>query len=347
MAEAVILAIDAGTTGVTALLVDHAGEIRARGYRELTQYYPKPGWVEHDPNEIWNATLSAAGDALSVRADCAPIAMGIASQRETLLFWDRKDGRPLHRAIVWQCRRSEPICQELRSAGLEPDVNRKTGLRLDPYFSGTKALWLSRDDASLPGRIADGTVCFGTVDSWLAWQLTGGAAHVTDVTNASRTLCFDIERQSWDDELLTLFGLNRSVMPQVRQSGARHADTTACGGIPPGLPIAALVGDQQAAAYGPGMFRTRHDEGNLRHRLLHSGLNRGPEAEGMRWRVQFSSPGLRFSGVGTTSESSPMLRRQNGWHRVCRMLLGWSLCRLSPGWVRRIGVRRYVALFTA
>ena len=266
VAEAVILAIDAGTTGVTALLVDHSGEIRARGYRELTQFYPKPGWVEHDPIEIWNATLGAAGDALSVGADCAPIAVGIASQRETLLFWDRKEGRPLHRAIVWQCRRSDSICEELRDAGLEPEINRKTGLRLDPYFSGTKALWLSREDASLPRRIAEGTVCFGTVDSWLAWLLSGGREHVTDVTNASRTLCFDIDEQSWDDELLTLFGLNRSVMPQVRQSGARHAETTACGEIPAGLLIAALVGDQQASAYGqacftPGMTKATYGTG--------------------------------------------------------------------------------------
>jgi glycerol kinase len=254
MAEDAILAIDAGTTGVTALLVDHDGGVRARGYRELTQYYPRPGWVEHDPEEIWAATLSAVEDALVATPDCTPVAIGVANQRETMLFWDRADGRPLHRAIVWQCRRSEPICRELEEAGLEPELRRKTGLRLDPYFSGTKALWLRREDASLPGRIAKGDVCFGTVDSWLAWKLSGGTAHVTDVTNASRTLCYDIDRLVWDDDLLATFGLNASVMPEVRASGAIHGTTAGCGPVPAGLKIAALAGDQQAATYGQACF---------------------------------------------------------------------------------------------
>ncbi len=254
MAEDVILAIDTGTTGVTALLVDHSGAVRARGYRELTQYYPRPGWVEHDAIEIWEAVLSAAGEALAAAPDCAPIAVGVANQRETLLFWDRKDGRPLHRAIVWQCRRSESICRELRDAGMEAEIRRKTGLRLDPYFSGTKALWLCRNDESLRGHIARGDVCFGTIDSWLAWQLSGGAVHVTDVTNASRTLCYDIDRMAWDEDLLATFGLSAAVMPEVEPSGAIHGRTAGSGGIPQGLTIAALAGDQQAAAYGQACF---------------------------------------------------------------------------------------------
>jgi len=146
VASDAILAIDAGTTGVTALLVDHAGAVRASGYRELTQYYPRPGWVEHDADEIWQASLAAAGDCLVKGPAHRPIAVGVANQRETLLFWDRRGGEPLHRAIVWQCRRSAAICEELRAAGLEAEVARKTGLRLDPYFSGTKALWLTRRD---------------------------------------------------------------------------------------------------------------------------------------------------------------------------------------------------------
>jgi glycerol kinase len=249
-----ILAIDAGTTGVTALLVGHRGAPVARGYRELTQHYPQPGWVEHDADEIWAATLAAAGECLATAPEARPVALGVANQRETMLFWDRRSGAPLQRAIVWQCRRSAAICEELHAAGLEPEVARKTGLRLDPYFSGTKALWLTRQDETLRSRVARGDVCFGTVDSWLAWRLSGGAVHVTDATNASRTLCFDIDRLDWDDSLLQTFGLNRAVMPEVRASGHEYAKTVASGALPDGLPIAALVGDQQAALFGQACF---------------------------------------------------------------------------------------------
>ena len=255
MAEDAILAIDAGTTGVTALLVDHDGAVQAQGHRDLTQYYPRPGWVEQDAGEIWEASLAAAAEALAKAPSYRPVAVGVANQRETLLFWDRRSAEPLHRAIVWQCRRSESICQELRAAGLEPDIASKTGLRLDPYFSGTKALWLSRRDESLRRGIDAGTVCFGTVDSWLAWRLSGGACHVTDVTNASRTLCYDIDRLAWDEELLSLFGLNLAAMPEVRPSAFRYGVTIASAALPSGLPIAALVGDQQAAAFGQACFR--------------------------------------------------------------------------------------------
>ncbi len=266
MAAEAILAIDAGTTGVTALLVDHDGAVRGSGYRELTQHYPQPGWVEHDANEIWAATLAAVGDCLASAPEYRAIALGVANQRETLLFWDRRSGEPLQRAIVWQCRRSAGICEELRSAGLEPEVARKTGLRLDPYFSGTKALWLTRRDETLRSRVAKGDVCFGTIDSWLTWRLTGGTAHVTDATNASRTLCFDIDKLDWDDALLQAFGLNRRVMPEVGPSGAVRAKTLAAGVLPGGLPIAALVGDQQAALFGqacfePGMTKATYGTG--------------------------------------------------------------------------------------
>ena len=266
MAAEAILAIDAGTTGVTALLVDHGGVVRSSGYRELTQYYPQPGWVEHDAEEIWQATLAAAGDCLAKSPEYEPIAVGVANQRETMLFWERRSGEPRHRAIVWQCRRSAAICEELRAAGLEAEVARKTGLRLDPYFSGTKALWLTRQDETLRARIAKGDVCFGTIDSWLAWRLSGGALHVTDATNASRTLAFDIEKLDWDDGLLRAFGLDRRVMPEVGPSGAVRGKTAAAGALPGGLPIAALVGDQQAALFGqacfePGMTKATYGTG--------------------------------------------------------------------------------------
>jgi glycerol kinase len=284
MAAEAILAIDAGTTGVTALLVDQAGAVRASGYRELTQHYPRPGWVEHDANEIWAATLAAVGDCLVSAPDVRPIALGVANQRETLLFWDRRSGEPLHRAVVWQCRRSAGICEELRAAGLEPEVSRKTGLRLDPYFSGTKALWLTRQDETLAGRIARGDVCFGTIDSWLAWRLSGGALHVTDATNASRTLCFDIEGLDWDDGLLQVFGLNRGVMPEVGPSGAVRGKAVASGALPAGLAIAALVGDQQAALFGqacfePGMTKATYGTGCFI--LMATGDKRFPSQRGL------------------------------------------------------------------
>jgi glycerol kinase len=240
--------------------------VRSTGYREITQHYPQPGWVEHDANEIWTATLAAVGDCLAAAPDVHATAVGVANQRETLLFWDRTSGDPLHRAIVWQCRRSADICEELRAAGLESEIARKTGLRLDPYFSGTKALWLTRRDEGLQRQVAEGSVCFGTIDSWLAWRLSGGAAHVTDATNASRTLCFDIDRLDWDDGLLRVFGLNRDVMPEVGPSGRVRGRTVASAAMPGGLPIAALAGDQQAALFGqacfePGMTKATYGTG--------------------------------------------------------------------------------------
>ena len=367
MAPDAILAIDAGTTGVTALLVGHDGGVRSSGYRELTQYYPQPGWVEHDANEIWQATLAAAGDCLASAPDVRPIALGVANQRETLLFWDRRSGDPLQRAIVWQCRRSAAICEELRAAGLEPEVARKTGLRLDPYFSGTKALWLTRRDQALRSRIANGDVCFGTIDSWLAWRLSGGAAHVTDATNASRTLCFDIEKLDWDDGLLQAFGLNRGVMPEVGPSGAVRAMTTASGALPAGLPIAALVGDQQAALFGqacfePGMTKATYGTGcfilmahrrqalrlNERGLLTTLGANGGRDASSLRAGGLDLRGGRRLAvvprqpGVGARRGG----RRTPGVER-CRTPPASCSCRRSWGWVRRTGGRTRAAPSTA
>jgi len=254
MPDDAILAIDAGTTGVTTLLLDRAGVARGRGYREIPLFHPRPGWVEQDAEEIWGKTLESVAEALQAAPQCRPVAIGIANQRETLLFWDRRNSRPMHRAVVWQCRRSSDICEALRDAGLEAEISSKTGLRIDPYFSGTKALWLTREDASLRAMVRDGSLCFGTIDSWLLWRLSGGQAHATDVTNASRTLAFDIERLDWDDGLLDLFGLHRRVMPEVRPSAAVYATTVAAGPLPAGLPVAALAGDQQAALYGQCCF---------------------------------------------------------------------------------------------
>jgi len=264
----VVLAIDAGTTGITTLLVDHEGGVAARGYCEITQYYPQPGWVEHDPEEIWRATLTSLDAALAAAPDCSPIAMGLSNQRETMLFWDRATGEPVHRAIVWQCRRSAAICEDLRASGIEDDVMRKTGLRFDPYFSGTKALWLRREIPGLAARIDAGKVHFGTIDSWLAHRFTGRTAFATDLTNASRTLAFDIERLDWDDDLLALFGLNREVVPEIGPSAGIRGMTTSAGTLTAGVPLASLVGDQQAALYGqccfePGLIKVTYGTGGF------------------------------------------------------------------------------------
>ena len=269
MTEDCILAIDAGTTGVTCLLVDHDGTVRARGSSELTQHYPQPGWVEHDADEIWQAVLTASAAALAGSPELRPVAVGIANQRETMLFWDRRTGEPLHRAIVWQCRRSAGECEELRTAGMEPEIVAKTGLKLDPYFSGTKALWLTRHDVTLPRRIADGSVCFGTIDSWLTWRLSGGRVHATDYTNASRTLAFDIDKLDWDDGLLDVFGLDRSVMPQPGPSGSVRGVTENAGGHTRWLTYRLACGRPAGSAVRPGLLRARPDQGDLRHRLLY------------------------------------------------------------------------------
>ena len=271
-----VLAIDAGTTGVTVVTVGRDGSVLSRGYREFPQHYPHPGWVEHDAGAIWRATLEASEDAL----DCADVrltAVGITNQRETFLFWDRGTGLPLHNAIVWQCRRSAAICDELRASGLEEEVHRKTGLLLDPYFSGTKTLWVARERPDIARAVKSGSAAFGTIDTWLAYRLSGGRVHVTDVTNASRTLAFDIDRLDWDDALLEAFALSRAVMPDVGPSAAIRGRTVSAGAIPEGLPIASLVGDQQAALFGqacvqPGQVKATYGTGcfilmNTSHRV--------------------------------------------------------------------------------
>jgi glycerol kinase len=283
VATEAVLAIDAGTTGVTALLVDRAGAVLRRGYREFPQHYPRPGWVEHDPLEIWHATLAAANDALT-EADVSLAAMGITNQRETFLFWDRASGLPLRKAIVWQCRRSASLCEELRQSGVEEGVRARTGLRLDPYFSGTKTLWLARNEPEVARRLASGRAVFGTVDTWLAFKLSGGSLHVTDTTNASRTLAFDIDRLDWDDDLLRTFALTRGVMPEVRPSGALRGRTAESGAIPAGIPIASLVGDQQAALFGqaclaPGETKATYGTGCFI--LVNTGDSRVDSARGL------------------------------------------------------------------
>ncbi len=260
-----ILALDQGTTSSRALLFDHAGEIRAVAQQEFRQHYPRPGWVEHDATEIWATQSGVMHEALAKAGIGARdvAAVGITNQRETTVVWDRATGTPVAPAIVWQDRRTAPLCDALRAAGHASMIARKTGLVLDAYFSGTKLKWLLDNVPGARVRAAKGELAFGTVDSWLIWNLTRGAAHVTDPSNASRTLLFDIRRGAWDDELLALFDIPREVLPRVVPSSAICGHTSLDG---VDVPIAGIAGDQQAALFGqachsPGLAKNTYGTG--------------------------------------------------------------------------------------
>ncbi|GIW42089.1 MAG: glycerol kinase 2 [Candidatus Binatia bacterium] len=246
-----VLALDQGTTGSTALVFDEEGKVRGRAYSEFRQFYPRPGWVEHDPEEIWRVTLRVARAALRKARARKLEAVGITNQRETTLVWNKKTGRPVHRAIVWQDRRTAPACESLRASGHERTIRERTGLVIDPYFSATKLQWIL-ENARRSDRTA--SLAFGTVDSWLVWKLTGGAAHVTDYTNASRTMLFDIHRLDWDPELLDLFRVPREILPDVVPSAGPLA-TTSKKAVGFEAPVAGIAGDQQAALFGQACYR--------------------------------------------------------------------------------------------
>ncbi|MFZ4585461.1 MAG: glycerol kinase GlpK [Acidimicrobiia bacterium] len=252
MTTRVVLAIDAGTTGVRTVAIDEHGTPGAYSYREFPQYFPQPGWVEHDPTEIWDATLATLTEVVAaVRENGDEIAaIGITNQRETVVVWDRRTGLPRHRALVWQDRRTAAYCDELRTNGVEPAVRAATGLVLDPYFSGTKLRWLLTDG----GVVAGPDLAFGTVDSWLVWRLTNGAVHATDASNASRTMLFDIGSLRWSDELCELLDVPSTCLPEVRPSsgdfGTTHPECAA--GLQ--VPIGGIAGDQQAALFGQACF---------------------------------------------------------------------------------------------
>jgi glycerol kinase len=271
-----VLALDQGTTGSTALVVDEGGRVVGRGYREITQHFPEPGWVEHDPEELWIATLAAARQALAVARVTARelTAIGISNQRETAVLWDRRSGEPLHRAVVWQDRRTAERCRRLDAAF----IASRTGLVPDPYFSATKVEWLL---ARLRPRPAD--TAFGTVDSWLVHRLTNGRAHVTDPTNASRTMLYDIGERRWDDELLALFGVPAELLPEVQPSSGLFgiADAAWLGAE---VPIAGIAGDQQAALFGQGCFEagaSKNTYGTGAFVLLHTGEARVRSSHGL------------------------------------------------------------------
>lgn len=252
-----ILALDQGTTGSRAFLFDDQRRIVATDYKEFTQYFPKPGWVEHDAQEIWQSCVDVIKGVLrkSKVSSRQIAAIGITNQRETTVLWDRKSSQPVARAIVWQCRRTSPMCAQLKAKRLEPIFRRKTGLVLDPYFSGTKIKWFLDNIKGLRQRAKEGRICFGTIDSWLIWKLTGGQSHTTDMTNASRTLIFNIRRKTWDKDLLKILNIPAAILPRVQNSGSLFGHTKKGGaGLPEGIPIAADLGDQQAALYGQGCY---------------------------------------------------------------------------------------------
>jgi glycerol kinase len=249
-----ILALDQGTTGSRAILFDAAGRTVASAYREFKQYFPKPGWVEHDAQEIWRSCETVIRETVR-KSKIAPgeiLAIGITNQRETTVMWDRETSRPVHRAIVWQCRRTSDLCHALKKH--EPWIHKRTGLVLDPYFSGTKIRWLLDHVPGLRRRAVRGKIAFGTIDSWLIWKLTGGRSHVTDLTNASRTLLLNIKTKKWDPELLKAFGVPAKVLPGLQLSGSIFGTTQNIAGLPAGIPIAGVMGDQQAALYGQGCY---------------------------------------------------------------------------------------------
>jgi glycerol kinase len=262
---AVVLVVDAGTTGVRSMAVDESGRVVGSRYREFPQYFPRPGWVEHDAEEIWQAVAATLAELVGA-LDRPVAALGLSVQRETTVVWDRRDGRPLHKAVVWQDRRTAPACEQLEQAGHLPLIRARTGLVLDPYFSATKLAWILG-----PGGVEAGPdTAFGTVDSWLVWRLSGGRAHVTDPSNASRTMLFDITRLAWDDELAALLKVPTSLLPEVGPSSGRLAETGAgvVPGLPGGLPISGVAGDQQAALFGqacfePGMAKNTYGTGSF------------------------------------------------------------------------------------
>jgi glycerol kinase len=256
MAQKHLLAIDQGTTGTTSLVVTLDGTTLGKKTVEFPQHFPQPGWVEHDPNEIWTSVGASVGGALAeAKIDGRDIAaIGITNQRETTVLWDRKTAEPVSRAIVWQCRRTSDVCERLKADGVEPLVRERTGLVVDAYFAGTKVAWILDNVPGARARADRGELAFGTIDSFLIHRLTGGRVHATDVTNASRTLLMDLATLAWDDEMLRLFHVPRQVLPKIVPNVGVIAETRGVGFLPDGIPIAGVAGDQQAALFGQACF---------------------------------------------------------------------------------------------
>lgn len=312
-----IIAIDQGTTGTTALLVDASGAVVWRAYAEITQIYPQPGWVEHDPRELFDSCVAAIGELIE-ETEISPrqiAAIGITNQRETAIVWDRATGRPLRNAIVWQCRRTAAMCGALIAKGLEDTVRGKTGLPIDAYFSATKLRWLLDDIPDGQRRAENGDIAFGTVDAWLIWNFTNGTLHATDATNASRTMLYNIDAMDWDDDLLAELNIPRAVLPRVLPSIHIYGYTGGnfLGGH--SVPIAAVAGDQHAALFGqacfaPGMTKNTYGTGSFV--LMNAGPRRVPSSRSListlAWTTEDSATYALEGSVFSTGATVQWMR---------------------------------------
>jgi len=267
MKNQLVLAFDQGTTSSRAVLFDHKGGIVSSSHKPFTQFFPNPGWVEHNPEEIWSSQMSVAAEAIAKAGITGTeiACIGITNQRETTIVWDKTTGQPLYNAIVWQDRRTAPYCNQLKSQGHADIIKKKTGLILDAYFSGTKVKWILENVAGAKEKATAGDLCFGTVDTWLVWKLTKGKMFITDVSNASRTLLYNIHTLQWDDELLNLFGIPKAMLPEVKSSSEVYAETDTSL-FASKIPISGIAGDQQAALFGqlctkPGMIKNTYGTG--------------------------------------------------------------------------------------
>ncbi|MEL7219913.1 MAG: glycerol kinase GlpK [Bacteroidota bacterium] len=293
--EKYILALDQGTTSSRAILFNHTGQIVGTAQQEFTQFFPKPGWVEHDANEIWDTQLIVAQKVMHKTGITAEqiAAIGITNQRETTLIWDRVTGRPIHRAIVWQDRRTAAICDQMKADGHTDYIRKNTGLVVDAYFSGTKIKWMLDEVEGARERAAKGELCFGTVDSWLVYKLTGGKVHATDYTNASRTLIYNIRELDWDDHLLEVLDIPRAMLPEVKESSGVFG-TTVPSLLGAAIPIAGIAGDQQAALFGqvchePGMAKNTYGTGCFM--LMNTGYELVNSASGLLTTIAWGIDG--------------------------------------------------------
>lgn len=296
MAE-IILALDQGTTSSRAILFDAGGRILGTAQREFPQYYPKPGWVEHNPADIWETQFEVAAEVMQnakLRSEDIA-AIGVTNQRETTIIWNRKTGEPIYNAIVWQCRRTAPICEQLKAEGFDKVIREKTGLVTDAYFSGTKIAWLLENVPGARAKAEAGELAFGTVDTWLLWNLSGGSLHITDVSNAARTLIFNIHTGDWDDEILARLRIPRSLLPEVRSSSEVYGESVLFGAKP--IPLAGDAGDQQAATFGqvcyqPGLAKNTYGTGCFL--LMNTGAKPVPSNAGLlttvAWRLGKNQP---------------------------------------------------------
>ena len=256
MAQSYILSIDQGTTGTTVSLINTKGQLKVKVNKEFRQIFPKPGWVEHDPKDIWRSTSQCIKVALTKARVSGKqiVSIGITNQRETVMAWDKETGETIGNAIVWQCRRTTEICEKLKRKGVEKTLTKITGLVLDPYFSGTKIHWMLTKNSEVKKRASRGKLCFGTVDSFLIWKLSGGKSHKTDVTNASRTQLMDLSSLSYSKDMMKLFGIHVDMLPEINASGGSFGETVRVAGLPSGIPITGVLGDQQSALFGQFCF---------------------------------------------------------------------------------------------